>query len=69
VQARTPCHARLPDGTDTDDAAADWAFATMPTPGGGERAVTSMVYDPARKEARCRHPTKAAASAGSRATA
>ena len=31
--ARTPCHARLPDGTDTDDAAADWAFTTMPTPG------------------------------------
>jgi len=33
VQARTPCHALLPDGTDTDDAAADWAFTTMPTPG------------------------------------
>jgi len=24
--------ARLPHGTDRDDAAADWAFTTMPTP-------------------------------------
>ena len=25
--------ARIPDGADTDDAAADWAFTTTPTPG------------------------------------
>jgi len=25
--------ARLPDGKDTNDAAADWAFTTTPTPG------------------------------------
>ena len=27
--------ARIPDGTDTNNAATDWSFTTTPTPGGG----------------------------------
>ena len=30
--------ARLPDGSDTDDAATDWAFTGIPTPGGANEA-------------------------------
>ena len=33
--------ARLPDGQDTNDAAADWRFTTTPTPGAANVATPS----------------------------